>query len=85
MTTDIPRADIPFDQDFLWKKPQKPDCGGAELRRKKRCHRVVKYGFGIRGARLGEAILSRAEQLVVGENRRREVLKLDLFIREVSP
>ena len=41
---------------------------------------MVKHEFGIRSATLGGAMPSRAEQLVVGENRRREVLKLDLFI-----
>lgn len=36
--------------------------------------RVGEHVFGIRGARLGELSLSRAEQLGVGETRRREAL-----------
>ena len=63
VTTDISRADIPFDQDFLWIKATKVRLWRSRAAQEEEAHPqlLVDDGDGNRGARLGEPSLSRAE------------------------
>ena len=63
VTTDIPRADTPVDQDFLWRKATKVRLWRSRAAQEEEAHPqlLVDDGDGNRGARLGEPSLSRAE------------------------